>query len=223
MRFLTNAYWMSLGRTWAVYDGDVSILLVLRSILEWRTTERSLVVYGVGPFHRSKVEAQSWFPEQEYSGRDGPGRENIGSSSWHHKELRREDVIRSLLKSMWKTKKESNGARPTKKPRDLLPLNTNYRKLSSGRPWIRGDCKTTVDWVNGHAKIRARRSGWKKRWTLPELRGLRSLGLCGFWDGICDNGNCGAGILIVACCQIHRVGLLSTRSVCDAERGGGVC
>ena len=28
-------------------------------------------------------------------------------------------------------------------------------------------------------------------------------GLCGFWDGSCDNGNCGAGILIKACSDLQ--------------------
>ena len=36
-------------------------------------------------------------------------------------------------------------------------------------------------------------------WTLPKLRGQRLLDLVDFWDGSCDNGNCGAGILIMAC------------------------
>ena len=28
------------------------------------------------------------------------------------------------------------------------------------------------------------------------------IGLCGFWDGSCDNGNCGAGIMIMACTKL---------------------
>ena len=44
-------------------------------------------------------------------------------------------------------------------------------------------------------RTRARRSGWKK-WA-------EVTGLCGFWDGSCDNGNCGAGILIKACSDLQ--------------------
>ena len=41
-----------------------------------------------------------------------------------------EDVIRSLLESMKQAvekKKEPNGSLPTKQPRDLPPLNSEYR------------------------------------------------------------------------------------------------
>ena len=56
-------------------------------------------------------------------------------------------------------KTEPNGTRPTKKPRDLQPLQLGI--LEAGK-WptleIKGDCKTIVDWVNGQAKLKTRES-----------------------------------------------------------------
>ena len=75
---------------------------------------------------------------------------------------RRQDIIRSLLESMKQAvekKPEPNGARPTKKPRDLPPLELGIPEAGQ---WptleIKGDCKTFVDWVNGHAKMKTRAS-----------------------------------------------------------------
>ena len=46
---------------------------------------------------------------------------------------------------------------PTKQPRDLLPLKIGI-PVAGKLPTleIKGDCKTIVDWVNGHAKMKAR-------------------------------------------------------------------
>ena len=72
----------------------------------------------------------------------------------------RKDVIRNLLESMKQAvekKIESNGTRPTKKPRDLLPLELGIPKGGSVPDFgneIKGDCKTIVDWVSSHAKMK---------------------------------------------------------------------
>ena len=129
-------------------------------------------------------------------------------------------------------KAEPNGARPTKKPRNLPLLEVDIPQAGQ-RPTleIRSDCKTMVDWINGRAKLKtsectvektqnflrdwwgrgvhqrqrttgARRDAWKKGCTLPMSCGPRSLLSVGFGDGSCDNGNCGAGITIMACSEI---------------------
>ena len=73
---------------------------------------------------------------------------------------RKEDVIRSLLESMKQVvekKAEPKGTRPKKKPWDLPPLELDMSEAGQ-RPTleIRGDCKTIVDWINGHAKLKTR-------------------------------------------------------------------
>ena len=72
----------------------------------------------------------------------------------------KEDVIRNLLESMKQPvdkKKESKGPVPTKKPRDLPPPDLGT--LVPGEQLTlesKGDNKTIVDWVNGHAKMKTR-------------------------------------------------------------------
>ena len=96
--------------------------------------------------------------------------------------MTREDVIRNLLESMKQPvnkKKEPKGHVPTKKPRDLplLDLGTPVR---GKRPTleIKGDNKTIVDCMNGHAKMKTRigtvekaqnllREVWGSRDALP--------------------------------------------------------
>ena len=93
-------------------------------------------------------------------GTDGEvGRRGEGpDQAYEAKKPREQDVIRSLLESMKQAvekQKEPNGTLPTEQPRDLPPLE--LRILVAGKlPTleIKGDCKTVVDWVNGHAKIR---------------------------------------------------------------------
>ena len=52
-------------------------------------------------------------------------------------------------------------------------------------------------------------------------------GLCGFWDGSCANGNCGAGIFIMACSDLQgwspiykKCGPVPGINSLDAELGG---
>ena len=52
-------------------------------------------------------------------------------------------------------------------------------------------------------------------------------GLCGFWDGSCENGTCGAGIMIQALTKIlggtpihTKCGRVRCRNALDAELGG---
>ena len=119
--------------TWAVYDGDVPILLALRSMLGWRTT-----VW----WRNGSSWSMAWDPTTHKGGRTNLGSitEECGGDTpmarwagegndWMKVVVRRkplrEDVIRNLLKSMKQAvekKKEPNGTRPTKKPRDMLPF-----------------------------------------------------------------------------------------------------
>ena len=56
-------------------------------------------------------------------------------------------------------KTEPDGTRPTRKPRHLPPLELEILEAGQ-RPTleIKGDCKTIVDWFNGHAKPKTRES-----------------------------------------------------------------
>ena len=137
-----------------------------------------------------------------------------------------------------------------KKPSDLPALVLDIPGAGQ-RPTleIRGDCKTIVDWINGHAKLKTRECtvektqntlpGWWGRgvhlrqrtadWATHVFREHNKeadlwadkgpkgrveewvdtarvvwsevIGLCG--DGSCDNGNCGAGKLIMACSDLQ--------------------
>ena len=84
---------------------------------------------------------------------------------------RKEDVIRSFLEPMEQAlekKAESNGTRPTRKPRDLTPLELEIAK--GGKMLIveiRCDCKTIVDWINGHAKPKTRENTVANTQNLP--------------------------------------------------------
>ena len=95
-------------------------------------------------------------------GTDGEvGRRGEGpDQAYDAKKPREEDVIRSLLESMKQAvakKKEPNGTLPTEQPRDLPPLELRI-PVAGKLPTleIKGDCKTIVDWVNGHAKMKTR-------------------------------------------------------------------
>ena len=73
---------------------------------------------------------------------------------------RKEDVIRNLLESMKQPvdkKKESKGSVPTKKSRDLPPVDLGTPvPRESPTLEIKGDNKTIVDWMNGHAMMTTR-------------------------------------------------------------------
>ena len=193
---------------------------------------------------------------------------------------RKEDVIRSLLESMKHAvvkKTEPNGIGPAKKPRDLPLLELGIPEAGQ---WptleIKGDCKTIVDCVNGHAKMKTRvstveatqnllrewwcrgirlrqgtaervthtpfekttnkptcgqtraRKGRVEEWVdTTRITWPEATGLCGFWHGSCDNGNCGSGIVIMACSDLHgwstfykKCGPVPGVDSLDAELGG---
>ena len=73
---------------------------------------------------------------------------------------RKEDVIRNLLESTKQPvdkKKESKGSVPTKKSRDLPPVDLGTPvHVESPTLEIKGDNKTIVDWMNGHAMMKTR-------------------------------------------------------------------
>ena len=125
----------------------------------------SLLGHGVGPLQCPEMEAQSWVPQQRRTvghtdGEIGRRGERL-DKAYGAKKPRKEDVVRSLLESVNQAvekKVEPNETRPTKKPRDLPHLELDIPEAGQ-RPTleIRGDCKTTVDWINnGHAKMKTR-------------------------------------------------------------------
>ena len=143
--------------TWAVYDGDVPIMLVLRSILGWRTTAwwRSRAPWGImwdtGNVQRWKHRVvfhnrgEQWdTPLARWA---GEGKDWIKLMA--QTQFRREDVFLSLFESMKQAvekKKEPNGTRPTKKPRDLRPLELGIPEARQCPTLeIKGDCTTIVD------------------------------------------------------------------------------
>ena len=123
-----------------------------------------LLGYGVGPLQRTKVEAQSCVPQQRTQWDTPMARWAGEGNDWIKfmalSKPRREDVIRSQLESVKQAvekKNESNGTMPSKKPRDLPHLELGTPEAGK---WptleIKRDCKTIVDWVNGHAKMKTR-------------------------------------------------------------------
>ena len=89
---------------------------------------------------------------------------------------RREDIIRSMKQPVDK-KKESEGSVPTKKPRDLPPLDLGIPAVGE-RPTleIKGDNKTIEDWMNRHAKMKSRSGTVEKAQNLQREwwgRGIR--------------------------------------------------
>ena len=115
---------------------------------------------------------------------------------------RREDVIRSLLESMKQAvgkKKEPNGTRQTKKQRDLPLLNLKYRRAAE---WVthafREHNKEAELWAVKGAKGRV------EEWVdTAQVAWSEVIGLCGFWDGSCDNCNSGGCVVIMAYSGSH--------------------
>ena len=59
------------------------------------------------------------------------------------------------------------------------------------------------------------------------IAGQEVLGICGFWDGMFDNGKCGCGIVLMAFSVLHgwfsfykKCGPVPGNSSMDAEMGG---
>ena len=76
-------------------------------------------------------------------------------------------------------------------------------------------------------QTRARRDVWKNGWTLHQIAWPEVTGLCGFWAGSCDNGNCDRGIVIMAYSDLHgwltfykKCGPVPLNNSLDAEMGG---
>ena len=88
--------------------------------------------------------------------------------------------FRNLLESMKQPvgmKKESKGLIPTKKPRDLPPLDLGT-PLPGENPTleIKRNNRTIVDWMNGHAKMKTRIGAVEKAQNL--LREWWGRGMC---------------------------------------------
>ena len=78
---------------------------------------------------------------------------------------RKEAVIAALMKMLRQPaahQEKKPGGISSKEPRDLDPMvlehptNTNGMKLT-----IKGDSKTVVDWINGHAKQKRQPTLWR--------------------------------------------------------------
>ena len=154
--------------TWAVYDGDVPIMLALRSILgveNDRLVEKpSLVVNGVGPLPRTEVEAQSWVSQQSST----VGHTD-GEMGWRGKRLdkahgnkhRREDVVRSLLESMKQAverKQNTTGPGRQRNQGTCLSLNLEHQKLGSGRPYHTGTSASSTARAGTSCKTEQRKT-----------------------------------------------------------------
>ena len=92
---IANKIWTTV--TWAVYDGDVPIMLALRAILGWRTTawwrNRASLGTAWDPYN-----VQRWKYKVGFHNRGTVG--HTGIKRMAHRKPRNEDVIRSLLESM---------------------------------------------------------------------------------------------------------------------------
>ena len=199
----------------------------------------------------------------------------LDHSLWHNISFRKEDAIHSLLASVRHTVAERRPGRQTN-PRELPLLEHGMQKEGKKLTMeIKCDCKTIVDWVNGHAKWKTREVVWRlprtfyrnggaeestydngmpigphmsfvstfeeaDLWAAKCVKGREDewvdtahvvwsevTGLCGFWDGSCDNGKCGAKTMIQALTKtlgwvpIYKKGWPVTgQDSLDAERGG---
>ena len=141
--------------------------------------EKSVLLgYDVGPLQCPEMEAQSWVPQQR--GRwAGEVKDWIQLMTQAHP--RKEDDIRNLLESMKQPvdkRKESKGSVPTKKPRDLPPLDLGTPVPGESLTLeIKGDNKTIAGWMNGHAKMKTRIGSLEKAQNLLRewwSRGMRS-------------------------------------------------
>ena len=151
--------------TWAVYDGDVTVMLALRSLfgcgerlhgsswgMAWDPNNVQRWKHKVG-FHNRGVQWDT--PMARWAGEGNDWTELLTQTRPH-----KEDVIQNLLESMkqpFDKKKVSKGPAPSKKPRGLPPLDLAI--LVPGEQLtleIQGDNKTSADWMNGHTKMKTR-------------------------------------------------------------------
>ena len=102
------------------------------------------------------------------------------------------------------------------------PLTTaNHRVGHTHTPFVNTTKKPTC------GQTRARRGVWKNGWVdTTRIAWPEVTGLCGFLDGSCNKGNCGSGIVIMACSDIHgwstfynKCGLVPGVNSLDAELG----
>ena len=128
--------------------------------------EACLLGYGEGPCNVQRCKHKVGFHNRGAQW-DTPmarwaGKGNDWIKFMAQRKPRMEDEIRSMLEFMKEAvekKTEPNGTRPTKKPRDLPLPPLELEKLEAGEladSEIKGECKTIVDWVNGHAKLKTR-------------------------------------------------------------------
>ena len=111
----------------AVFDGDVPVMLALRSLLGlrttawWRSRSSWCMAWDPNDVQRWKHKVQWDTPMARWAGEANDWIELMTQTR-----PQKEDVIRNLLESMKQPvdkKKESKGFVPTKKPRNLPPLD----------------------------------------------------------------------------------------------------
>ena len=125
-----DKFWTTM--TWAVYDGNVLVMLALRSLLGWRTTAwwRNRSSWGMAwdPNNVQRWKHKVGFHNRGVQWDSSMARSAGEGNDWiellTQTRPQKEDVLRNLLESMKQPvdiKKESSGLVPTKKPRDLPP------------------------------------------------------------------------------------------------------
>ena len=157
---IANKIWATM--TWAVYEGDVPIMLALFVPFwggEQLLSGEAEHLWGMAwdPFYVQRRKHKVGFHNRGVQWDTPMARWAGEGNDWvkllAQRQPRKEDVIRSLLESMKQAvekKAESNGTRPTKKRIDLPSLELDFPEAGP-RPTLEmtGDCNTIVDWING--------------------------------------------------------------------------
>ena len=129
--------------TWDVYDGDVLVMLALRSISVWRTTAswRSRSSWGM-VWDQNNV--QRWTHKNGFHNRGVPWDKPMARWAGEGKDWtelmtqtrpQKEDVIRNLLKSM------KQPVEKKRSPKDLC--RQRNQEIGLSRPWNSGIWRAT--------------------------------------------------------------------------------
>ena len=180
--------------------------------------EQKRLEHEDGPDERDKMDTQLRVSQQRRD--EGHPNDNVGGRRPHWRRIStrhppwEEDVTTGLLKMMWQPtgrlqprakRAESHGTRGSKgHAKQTMPISTaGTAQLQKRDCWDRrADLRRRVpDWryilTANTTKKPTRARGREEQWVdsanvvWPEVTGL-----CGFWDGSCQHGVCGAGMLI---------------------------
>ena len=146
---IASKIWITM--TWAVYDGDVPIMLALRSIVAWRN-DRLVEKSASWGMARDPNNVRWW--KQKVGSITGS---TVGTRLTAPQKNRKEEVFRSMTQVVEKKKPQSTGPDRQRNQEDLLPLELDEPKAGKWSTLeIKGDCRTNVDWINGHSKLKTR-------------------------------------------------------------------